>query len=171
VTQETQLFAGTIRENLLFVAPGASPEEILDALRRASTASLLARSDKGVDTVLGEGGMRLSGGERQRIAIARALIRRPRLLILDEATSALDSLAEEEISDTLRGISRRGDRIVVMIAHRLSTVMHADTIHVLEKGRIVEAGTHAELVALRGLYYAMWRQQIGERSPREILGG
>ncbi|MBP7147157.1 MAG: ABC transporter ATP-binding protein [Acidobacteria bacterium] len=163
VTQETQLFSGTIRDNLRFVAPQATDEEMLAALRGAAVHSLVGRSPLGLDTVLGEGGIRLSGGERQRLAIARALIREPRLLILDEATAALDSLTEEEIAGTLRDLSRRRERIVVTIAHRLSTIRHADTIHVLERGRIVESGTHDELVRARGLYYAMWRQQIGER--------
>ena len=107
--------------------------------------------------------MKLSGGERQRISIARALIRNPRLLIFDEATSALDSLTEDEITDTVKDVSRSGDRITILIAHRLSTILHADRIHVLEKGRIVETGDHDALVARGGLYYAMWRQQIGER--------
>lgn len=163
VTQETQLFSGTIRDNLRFVAPQATDEEMLAALRGAAVHSLVTRSPLGLDAVLGEGGIRLSGGERQRLAIARALIRKPRLLILDEATAALDSLTEEEIASTLRDLSQRRERIVITIAHRLSTVRHADTIHVLERGRIVESGTHDELLGARGLYYAMWRQQIGER--------
>lgn len=163
VTQETQLFFGTIRDNLLFVKPDATELEMLDALHKASCDKLLERSGKGLDTVLGEGGMRLSGGEKQRIAIARALLRHPRLLIFDEATSALDSLTEEAITETVRDIARMRDPITILIAHRLSTILYADVIYVLEKGRIVEQGSHQELVDKRGLYYAMWRQQIGER--------
>jgi len=163
VTQETQLFFGTIRDNLLFVKPDATEAEMREALHKASCDKLLERSGQGLDTVLGEGGMRLSGGEKQRIAIARALLRNPRLLIFDEATSALDSLTEEAITETVRDIARMRDPVTILIAHRLSTILYADVIYVLEKGRIVEQGTHQELVDKRGLYYAMWRQQIGER--------
>ncbi len=163
VTQDTQLFAGTIKENLLFVKPDATDEEMMEALHKASCDQLLSRTDKGVYTVLGEGGLKLSGGEKQRISIARALIRHPKLLIFDEATSALDSITEEVITDTVRAISARREQITILIAHRLSTIMHADRIVVLEKGKIAETGTHTELVNAKGLYYAMWRQQIGER--------
>jgi ATP-binding cassette subfamily B protein len=163
VTQETQLFAGTIRENLQLVRPEATDAEMVAAMEQASCAGLLTRSPDGLDTLIGERGVKLSGGEKQRLAIARALLRDPRLLIFDEATSALDSLTEEQVSDTVREVSSRRNRITILIAHRLSTVMHADTIHVLERGRIVESGSHQALVAARGLYYAMWRQQIGER--------
>ncbi len=163
VTQDTQLFSGTIKENLLFVNPGANDAEIEEVLEKAACNSLLARAEAGIDTVIGEGGLKLSGGERQRLSIARALLRHPRLMIFDEATSALDSLTEEEISQTIREITDRREHITVMIAHRLSTIMHADRIYVLERGQIVETGTHMSLLSEKGLYYAMWRQQIGER--------
>ncbi|MCL4709434.1 ABC transporter ATP-binding protein/permease [bacterium] len=168
VTQDPQLFSGTIRENLLFVKPEATDEEMQDALERASAATLLERSGKGLETRLGESGLRVSGGERQRLSIARALLRHPRLFIFDEATSALDSITEQEITSAIREVSGRKEHMVILIAHRLSTVMHADTIHVLEKGRIIESGTHEALLENKGLYYAMWRQQIGERDARLI---
>jgi len=163
VTQETNLFSGSIKENLLFVQPDATEQELLDALNKASCHNLLQRADKGINTMIGEGGLKLSGGEKQRISIARALLRKPRLLIFDEATSALDSLTEEEITNTIRSISSSGEQICILIAHRLSTIMHADRIYVLEKGKVVETGTHQKLNEEKGLYYAMWRQQIGER--------
>jgi ATP-binding cassette, subfamily B, bacterial len=163
VTQDPQLFSGTIKENLLFVNPTATDADISAVLRQAACDNLLSRAEKGLDTVIGEGGLKLSGGERQRISIARALLRQPRLMIFDEATSALDSLTEDEISQTIRSITSKREHITIMIAHRLSTIMHADRIYVLEKGNVVETGTHATLLEEKGLYYAMWRQQIGER--------
>ena len=163
VTQDTQLFSGTIKENLLFVNPQATEEDIQLALDKSSCHTLLTRADNGINTVIGEGGLKLSGGEKQRISIARALLRNPRVLLFDEATSALDSITEEEITETIRSISARKEQITVLIAHRLSTIMHADTIYVLERGEIVETGSHQELLDAKGLYYAMWRQQIGER--------
>ncbi|MBI3259367.1 MAG: ABC transporter ATP-binding protein [Ignavibacteriae bacterium] len=163
VSQDAQLFSGTIRENLLFVNPNATDEDCLDALNKAACQNLLARADKGLDTVIGEGGVKVSGGEKQRLSIARALLRHPDLLICDEATSALDSLTEDEITTTIREISTHKHLITILIAHRLSTVMHADRIYVLERGHKIESGKHEELLELKGLYYAMWRQQIGER--------
>ena len=164
VTQDTQLFAGSIRENLLFVNPSATDAQCMEVLEKAACQNLLARADKGLDTVIGEGGVKVSGGEKQRLSIARALLRKPNLLVFDEATSALDSLTEEEINETIKKIAHGDLHITIMIAHRLSTIMHADKIVVLEKGLVIEEGKHEDLLALKGLYYAMWRQQIGERN-------
>lgn len=163
VTQDPQLFSGTVRENLLFVKQDATDEEMYEALRKAAATPIIERTGQGLDTRLGEGGTRVSGGERQRLSIARALLRNPRLFIFDEATSALDSITEQEITTTMREVSARREQIVILIAHRLSTIAHADRIYVLEKGRVVESGSHDELLKGLGLYYAMWRQQIGER--------
>ncbi len=169
VTQDTQLFAGTIRENLQFVAPSATDDDCLKALRQAAADSLLSRAPQGLDTVIGEGGVKVSGGEKQRLSIARALLRQPALLVFDEATSALDSLTEEEITNTVRSLSESRQRMTILIAHRLSTILHADRIFVLEKGHVVEQGGHSELLARKGLYYAMWRQQIGERKEMAMV--
>jgi ATP-binding cassette, subfamily B, bacterial len=168
VTQDTQLFSGTIRENLLFVNPAATHDELIDVLNKASCHNLLSRAEKGLDTMIGEGGLKLSGGEKQRLSIARALLRKPHLLIFDEATSSLDSLTEEEITQTIRDVSSQRNQITILIAHRLSTIMHADRIYVLEQGEVVETGTHDNLLEEKGLYYAMWRQQIGERKSKLI---
>ncbi len=166
VTQDTQLFAGTIKENLLFVKPNATNEQVMDALLKASCQRLLARAENGIETMIGEGGIKISGGEKQRLSIARALLRNPNLLIMDEATSALDSITEIEITDTVKHIHATQNIMTILIAHRLSTVMHADRIFVLEQGCIIEQGSHEKLVAEKGLYYAMWRQQIGERKMK-----
>lgn len=163
VTQDAQLFSGTIKDNLLFVKPDATDEEINSVLTKAACSNLLKRAQNGLDTTIGEGGIKVSGGEKQRLSIARALLRNPNLLIFDEATSALDSITEEEITSTIRDISSKKDQITVLIAHRLSTIMHADKIFVLEQGSIIESGKHQDLLNEKGLYYAMWRQQIGER--------
>ena len=175
VTQDTQLFSGTIRENLLFVNPAATDAECMDVLRQAACDNLLARADRGLDTVIGEGGVKVSGGEKQRLSIARALLRHPHLLVFDEATSSLDSLTEEEIGETIRDVAASQDVITILIAHRLSTIMHADRIFVLERGRVIESGSHGALLEQKGLYYAMWRQQIGERrsipASRPVMAG
>ncbi len=163
VSQDSQLFSGTIKDNLLFVKPSATDAEITEVLNKAACQNLLKRAQNGILSTIGEGGIKLSGGEKQRISIARSLLRNPKLLIFDEATSALDSLTEEEISETIRNISASKQQITVLIAHRLSTIMHADKIVVLEQGEIIEQGKHEDLLNEKGLYYAMWRQQIGER--------
>jgi len=168
VTQDTQLFSGSIRENLLFVNPNATESQCYDVLLKAECENLLARADKGLDTIIGEGGVKVSGGEKQRLSIARSLLREPDLLVFDEATSSLDSLTEEEITKTIREISEREEQITILIAHRLSTILHADMIYVLEKGAIIESGKHQELVDMKGLYYAMWRQQIGEKREETV---
>lgn len=163
VAQETQLFSGTIRENLIFVKPDATDEECIAMLKAASVEDIMKRGGKGLDTKIGEGGLKLSGGEKQRLAIARALLRNPEILIFDEATSSLDSITEEAITQTIKDIEKqRPDLIRILIAHRLPTVIHADKIFVFEKGNLIEAGTHEELLKERGLYSAMWRQQMSE---------
>ena len=169
VSQDTQLFSGSIRENLLFVNPKASDDDCMNVLNKAACQNLLARADKGLSTVIGEGGVKVSGGEKQRLSIARALLRKPNLLVFDEATSALDSLTEEEITDTIKQVSSNQNMITILIAHRLSTIMHADRIFVLEGGQVVEAGMHQDLLNEKGLYYAMWRQQIGEKKAKAVL--
>ncbi len=161
VAQETQLFAGTIRENLLFVKPEATDEECLRALDSAAAGSIMQRSSQGLGTKIGEGGLKLSGGERQRLAIARALLRNPDLIIFDEATSSLDSITELQITETIKSVSKiKPELMTVLVAHRLSTVSHADRIYVLERGKIIEEGNHAALLQKGGLYSALWRQQV-----------
>ena len=155
VTQDTQLFSGTIKENLLFVNPGASDEDIIRVLHKSACQNLLERSDNGINSVIGEGGIKISGGEKQRLSIARALLRDPKLIVFDEATSALDSITETEITDTIKDISSAKQHIMVLIAHRLSTIMHADKIFVLEKGKVIETGSHESLLAEKGLYLSL----------------
>jgi ATP-binding cassette subfamily B protein len=167
VTQDTQLFAGTIKENLLFVKPDATDDQILDVLHKASCHKLLERAELGINTMIGEGGVKVSGGEKQRLSIARALLRKPSLLVFDEATSSLDSITEDEITQTIKSINQKQDMVTILIAHRLSTIMHANRIFVLEKGKITEQGNHHDLLESKGLYYAMWRQQVGE--GQEVL--
>jgi ATP-binding cassette subfamily B protein len=158
VTHDTNLFAGTVRDNLRFVRPEATDDECLEAIVCAAALPIIEAGGAGLDTRIGEGGIKLSGGERQRIAIARALLRKPELIVFDEATSNLDSLTERAITSTIRDVGRTA-RMTIIVAHRLSTVVHADRIVVLEGGRITESGSHASLVASGGLYAAMWREQ------------
>lgn len=163
VSQDAQLFSGSIKDNLLFVAPDASSQEINKVIQQASLEWFITELPQWLDTMIGEWGIKLSGGQKQRLAIARALLRNPQVLIFDEATSSLDSLVEKEISDTIESISRSNpDLMTIVVAHRLSTVMHADMIYVMERGQIVESGTHDQLVTLWWLYAAMWRLQSGE---------
>jgi len=164
VTQDTQLFAGTIRDNLLFVKPHATDAQCLEVLRQAAALPIIERGGKGLDTKIGEGGIKISGGERQRLAIARALLREPELMIFDEATSSLDSITERAITETIRALTLgRHRRMTVLVAHRLSTIAHAQRIHVLAKGHVVETGTHDSLLATNGLYAALWREQSARR--------
>jgi len=169
VTQDSQLFSGNIRDNLLFVKPNATDAECMEALNKAACQSLLARASDGLDTMIGESGVKVSGGEKQRLSIARALLRHPNILLFDEATSSLDSLTEEEITKTVNKLSEMKDHITLIIAHRLSTIMHANRIYVLENGYIIESGNHEELLDQKGLYYAMWRQQVGKRKLVEEM--
>jgi len=160
VGQDVFLFQGTIRENLAYGRPDATDEELERAARLAEAHEFITALPDGYDTMVGERGQKLSGGQRQRLSIARAILKDPPVLVLDEATSAVDNETEAAIQRSLELVGR--DRTVVVIAHRLSTVRHADRIHVLAEGRIVESGTHDELVAARGLYAALWRIQTGE---------
>jgi ATP-binding cassette subfamily B protein len=162
VTQDTQLFSGTIRDNLLFVRPGSNDEECMAVLKQAACVQLIEKNGVSLSTRLGEGGMKVSGGERQRLAIARALLRKPDIVIFDEATSALDSITEKEITKTIQDIAKAGQQITIMVAHRLSTIKFANKIYVLKDGTVAETGTHDELLDTDGLYASMWKQQVGE---------
>ena len=164
VTQDTQLFSGSIRENLLFVRPDASDDECLEVLNRAACDSLLQRAEKGLDTVIGEGGIKVSGGEKQRLSIARVILKDPRILVLDEATSSLDSESEALIQEALKRVM--SGRTSIVIAHRLSTILAADLILVMDRGRIVERGRHSELLALGGLYAHLYETQFNRPGNR-----
>jgi ATP-binding cassette subfamily B protein len=161
VPQDTVLFNDTLYYNLAYGRPEASREEVLEAARAAHLDRFIAALPDGLDTVVGERGLKLSGGEKQRVAIARAILKNPPILIFDEATSSLDSATEQAIQEELAAISR--DRTTLVIAHRLSTVVDADEILVLDGGRIVERGSHGELMMLDGRYAEMWRLQLREK--------
>jgi ATP-binding cassette subfamily B protein len=158
VTQETYLFHASVRENLLYVCPDATEEEIITATKAAAIHDRIMELDDGYDTIVGERGYRLSGGEKQRIAIARVILKNPRILILDEATSALDTHSEQLIQVALEPLMK--GRTTLVIAHRLSTILAADVILVVDKGEIVERGTHQELLALDGLYAQLYHKQF-----------
>ena len=158
VTQETYLFHASIRDNLLFARPDATPEELEAATRAAAIHDRIAELPEGLDTIVGERGYKLSGGEKQRIAIARVLLKDPRILILDEATSSLDTVSERLIQAALARLTE--GRTTIAIAHRLSTILRADRILVFEKGRIVERGTHRELLDRGGLYSRLYHEQF-----------
>jgi ATP-binding cassette subfamily B protein len=158
VTQETFLFNDTIRANLLYAKPDGTPAAIEAACRAANIHDFIASLPEGYDTVVGNRGYRLSGGEKQRVAIARVILKDPRILVLDEATSSLDSHSEALIKQALERIMR--GRTSLIIAHRLSTILAADIILVLEAGRLVEQGTHAELLAKGGLYASLYETQF-----------
>ncbi|HLD28602.1 MAG TPA: ABC transporter ATP-binding protein [Patescibacteria group bacterium] len=163
VSQDTQLFAGTIGDNLRFVRPDATDQQCIEALEQSAIKNIIDRGGKGLDTVIGEGGLKLSGGERQRLAIARALLRQPQIIIFDEATSSLDSLTEKSITETIYDISAKNPNLLtILVAHRLSTVLHADMIYVLEHGQIIESDSHDKLVENGSLYAAIWREQQGQ---------
>jgi len=157
VLQDDFLFEGTIRENILFPRPNAGEEEVIKAVRAAHVHEFTDRFEKGLDTLIGERGVKLSGGQRQRIAIARAILANPRILILDEATSNLDTESETFIQESLRGLMR--GRTTFVIAHRLSTIRQADQILVVEHGSVVERGRHEELIEKKGRYYVLYTYQ------------
>jgi ATP-binding cassette subfamily B protein len=160
VSQDTQLFSGSIRDNLLIVKPDASDGEILACLEQACATGMLGRTAHGLDTVIGEAGLRLSGGERQRLSIARALLRHPDLLIFDEPTSALDAVTEKEIAAGLVRTVRSGRIMGVLITHRLAAAVGANRIYVLDRGGIVESGAHQDLLRAEGLYWRLWQTQM-----------
>jgi ATP-binding cassette, subfamily B, bacterial len=171
VLQEPMLTAETIAASIAMGRPGASAAQVRHAAGLAGADAFIRALPQGYDTLLGERGATLSGGERQRIAIARALLKDAPILILDEPTSSLDSETESMLMSTLEGIARRDGRTTIIIAHRLSTVRFADTIAVLDQGRIAELGTHDELMRLPGLYALLWRSQPRRGAPFQAASG
>ena len=169
VTQETYLFHASIRENLLYVRPEATEEEMIAATKAAAIHKRIMELQDGYETIVGERGYALSGGEKQRLAIARALLKDPKILILDEATSSLDTASERSIQQALEPLMK--GRTTLAIAHRLSTILAADLILVIDKGKIVERGTHQELVQREGVYAKFYRQQLHHQEERRMTVG
>src|SRR5262249_40842810 len=167
VPQDTVLFNDTVLYNIRYGRPDATDEEVYEAARLAQIDGFIRRLPDGYRTMVGERGLKLSGGEKQRVAIARTILKGPPILILDEATSALDSHTEREIQDALDLVAR--DRTTLIIAHRLSTIVAADNILVMDAGRLVEQGTHGELLAKGGLYASLWNRQRQAEKAREEL--
>ncbi|MCR5602835.1 MAG: ABC transporter ATP-binding protein/permease [Lachnospiraceae bacterium] len=168
VSQETYLFNGTIRDNLLYASPNATEDDMIEACKKANIYDFIQNQEKGLDTMVGNRGLKLSGGEKQRISIARVLLKDPKLLIFDEATSALDSISEQKIQDAINPIIK--ERTSILIAHRLSTILAADMIYVLEDGEIVESGQHKELVRKGGVYTELYETQFRQGEPGENSG-
>ena len=165
VSQETYLFNGTIRENLLYARPDATEEQILEACKKANIIDFIERQENGLDTVVGNRGLKLSGGEKQRISIARVLLKDPALLIFDEATASLDSISESKIQEAIDPII--DSRTSILIAHRLSTILAADEILVIKDGRVVERGVHADLVKTGGIYTELYETQFCKATDGE----
>ncbi|UUZ83301.1 ATP-binding cassette domain-containing protein [Paenibacillus sp. P26] len=167
VLQDNVLFSGTIYENIAYGDPDADEKRVREAARAANAHDFIMEMEQGYDTIVGERGMRLSGGQKQRIAIARALLKEPRILILDEATSALDAESEALVTEALERLMK--NRTTFVIAHRLATVVRADQILVMDRGEIVERGSHRELLAAGGLYKELYVKQLKAMNPEEML--
>lgn len=165
VPQETVLFNDTIFQNILYGRPDATGEEVVEAAKMAQLDSIIRQLPDGYETVVGERGLKLSGGEKQRIAIARASLRAPRLIVCDEATSALDTSTEKEIMKSLERLAR--GRTSIFVAHRLSTIRNCDKIVVMANGRVVEQGNHEELMEMQGTYFDMWKAQVRSDAKKE----
>ena len=164
VSQETYLFNGTVRDNLLYAKPDATEEELISACKRANIYEFIEKQDAGLDTVVGNRGLKLSGGEKQRISIARILLKDPALMIFDEATSALDSISEQKIQDAIEPLI--ASRTSILIAHRLSTILAADEILVIKDGEIAERGTHSDLVGRGGVYTQLYETQFSKAAEK-----
>ena len=161
VPQDPALFNDTICNNISFGRPNAGPKDIARAAKQAQIYDFIKSLPQGLDTMVGERGVKISGGERQRVAIARAIIKNPKVLVFDEATSSLDSRKEAEVLETINKVAK--GRTTISIAHRLSTIVSSDVIYVLDRGQIVESGTHRELLKQNGLYEKLWRIQSREK--------